>query len=144
MNKKFFLKNGGSVLMYSFLGTFIAVFSSSFMFWAFGELNLSKKFTWQEAFAFGSLISATDPVSVLACFKEMDADVDLFAIIFGESIFNDAIAIVMYNIVMKSDVTNDSVGAQIKDGALSFLLIFIGSLWIGGVFALISAFVLKR
>ena len=74
----------------------------------------------------------------------MDADVDLFAIIFGESIFNDAIAIVMYNIVMKSDVTNDSVGAQIKDGALSFLLIFIGSLWIGGVFALISAFILKR
>jgi len=144
MNKKFFLKNGGSVLMYSFLGTFIAVFSSSFMFWAFGELNLSQKFTWQEAFAFGSLISATDPVSVLACFKEMDADVDLFAIIFGESIFNDAIAIVMYNIVMKSDVTNDSVGAQIKDGALSFLLIFIGSLWIGGVFALIIAFVLKR
>ena len=47
----------------------------------------------------GSLISATDPVSVLAIFKEMDADPNLFAIVFGESIFNDAIGIVMYETV---------------------------------------------
>jgi len=42
------------------------------------------------------LISATDPVSVLAVFKEIGADENLFAIVFGESIFNDAVAIVMY------------------------------------------------
>lgn len=100
MNKKYFFKNAGTVLMYSFLGTFIAFFWSSFMFWATGQMHLSKKFTWQESFAFGSLISATDPVSVLAIFKEMDADYDLYSIIFGESIFNDAVAIVLYNIVM--------------------------------------------
>lgn len=46
MNKKYFFKNGGSVLAYSFLGTFIAIFSSSVMFWLFGEMDLSKKFTW--------------------------------------------------------------------------------------------------
>jgi NhaP-type Na+/H+ or K+/H+ antiporter len=33
---------------------------------------------------------------VLAVFKEVDADENLFAIVFGESIFNDAVAIVMY------------------------------------------------
>ena len=110
MNKKNFMKNAGSVLMYSFLGTFIAVFTTSFMFWGFGEIGLAKKFTWQEAFAFGSLISATDPVSVLAIFKEMDADVDLYAIIFGESIFNDAIAIVMFNIVMSASNQNHTIG----------------------------------
>jgi NhaP-type Na+/H+ or K+/H+ antiporter len=32
----------------------------------------------------------------------MDADHDLYAIIFGESIFNDAVAIVVYQIVMSS------------------------------------------
>jgi NhaP-type Na+/H+ or K+/H+ antiporter len=57
---------------------------------------LAAKFTWKESFAFGSLISATDPVSVIAIFKEMNADANLFAIVFGESIFNDAVAIVMY------------------------------------------------
>lgn len=60
--------------------------------------------------AFGSLISATDPVAVLAIFKEMEADVTLYTLIFGESIFNDAIAIVMYNTVTKADVDTDSIG----------------------------------
>lgn len=96
MNKKSFFKNVGAVLMFSFIGTFIAIFSSSVMFWAIGKTPLSPEFSWKEAFAFGSLISATDPVSVLATFKEMNADADLYAIIFGESIFNDAVAIVMY------------------------------------------------
>lgn len=143
MNKKYFLKNGGTVLMYSFLGTFIAVFSSAFMFWAAGEMHLAHKFTWQEAFAFGSLISATDPVSVLACFKEMDADVDLYANIFGESIFNDAIAIVMYNIVMTSG-TQETFGGEMWTGVKQFLLIFMGSVFMGGIFALLIAFILKR
>lgn len=60
--------------------------------------------------AFGSLISATDPVAVLAIFKEMEADVTLYTLIFGESIFNDAIAIVMYNTVTKADIDTDSIG----------------------------------
>lgn len=87
--------------MYSFFGTFIAIFSSSVMFWLVGLTPLSVDFSWKDSFAFGSLISATDPVSVLAIFKEMDADVNLYSIIFGESIFNDAVAIVMYEIVMR-------------------------------------------
>lgn len=144
MNKKYFFKNGGTVLMYSFLGTFIAIFSSSFMFWFFGELKWSKPFTWQEAFAFGSLISATDPVSVLAIFKEMDADVNLYSIIFGESIFNDAVAIVMYNIVMSASQGDQTIGQEILKASGSFCLIFIGSLFLGAVFALLISFILKR
>jgi len=90
------------------------------------------------------LISATDPVSVLAIFKEMDADVDLNAIVFGESIFNDAIAIVMFNIVMKMGDTDSSVGDEIGKGIGSFALIFAGSLFLGAIFALLISFVLKR
>jgi NhaP-type Na+/H+ or K+/H+ antiporter len=55
------------------------------------------------------LISATDPVSVLAIFKEMDADVNLYAIVFGESIFNDAIGIVMYQTVMQTGVVEKTM-----------------------------------
>ena len=55
------------------------------------------------------MISATDPVSVLAIFKEMDADVNLYAIVFGESIFNDAIGIVMYETVLKMGMNDRSV-----------------------------------
>ena len=101
MNKTPFFSNFGTVFAYSFLGTFIAIFTSSVLFWAVGQTSLSPDFSWKDSFAFGSLISATDPVSVLAIFKEMDADVNLYAIIFGESIFNDAIGIVMYETVLK-------------------------------------------
>lgn len=101
MNKKPFFTNFGTVIAYSFLGTFIAIFTSAGLFYAVGQTDLSPDFTWKESFAFGSLISATDPVSVLAIFKEMDADVNLYAIVFGESIFNDAIGIVMYETVLK-------------------------------------------
>jgi solute carrier family 9 (sodium/hydrogen exchanger), member 8 len=102
MKKKPFFKNIGTVLAYSFVGTFIAIFSSSLMFYLVGTTPLSPDFSWKDSFAFGSLISATDPVSVLAIFKEMDADINLHSIVFGESIFNDAIAIVMYTTVMSA------------------------------------------
>lgn len=46
MNKKYFLKNAGTILMYSFLGTFIAFFASSLMFWLAGAAGLSYEFTW--------------------------------------------------------------------------------------------------
>jgi NhaP-type Na+/H+ or K+/H+ antiporter len=62
---------------------------------------LTQTFSASEAMAFGSLISATDPVSVLAIFKMLNADVNLYAIVFGESIFNDAISMVMYETVFK-------------------------------------------
>ena len=99
MQKKPFMRNIGSVLMFSFLGTFIAIFFSSGMFYITGLLGWSYPFTTKDSFAFGSLISATDPVAVLAIFKEMDADENLYSIVFGESIFNDAIGIVMYDTV---------------------------------------------
>jgi NhaP-type Na+/H+ or K+/H+ antiporter len=142
MHKPSFFQNGGSVLLYSFLGTFIAIFVSSILFWVIGLTPLSPEFTWKEAFAFGSLISATDPVSVLAIFKEMDADVNLYALVFGESIFNDAVAIVMFEIVTKSG--DASLGEELRNGIWGFFVIFVGSLLIGAVSALVISFVLKR
>ena len=131
-------------MAYSFLGTFIAIFTSSVLFYVVGLTPLSPPFTWKEAFAFGSLISATDPVSVLAIFKEMDADVNLYAIVFGESIFNDAIGIVMYTTVMNTGTGEGTIKDEILGAMASFTLIFIGSLLIGAVSALLIAFIMKR
>ena len=49
-----------------------------------------------ESMIFGSLVSATDPVTILAVFGKMGADRDLYVIVFGESVLNDAVAIVLY------------------------------------------------
>lgn len=63
---------------------------------------------------FGSLISATDPgesalpmyfivasdsfsvVTVLAIFHDLHVDHDIFSLVFGESVMNDAVALVLY------------------------------------------------
>ena len=53
------------------------------------------KFTVVESFAFGSLISAVDPVATLAIFHAIDVDQVLYMLVFGESVLNDAVAIVL-------------------------------------------------
>lgn len=99
INKKPFLKNIGTILMYAFVGTFISIFLSSGIFYLTGRIGWTYPFTIKDSFAFGSLISTTDTVAVLSILKKMGADENLYALCFGESIFNDAIGIVMYQTV---------------------------------------------
>lgn len=127
------------------MGTFLAIFSSSIMFYFCSKITSEKEFSLKESFAFGSFISATDPVTVLAIFKEMDTDVNLYSIVFGESILNDAISIVMYDTV--KDIGKDSsksLSQELWSVFLRFNGIFLGSLLIGIVSALIVAFIQKR
>ena len=57
------------------------------------------------ALLFGALISATDPVAVIALFKELGAPQRLTILVEGESLLNDATAIVFFNIILGLAVT---------------------------------------
>lgn len=48
-----------------------------------------------DSMIFGSILSATDPVTILAIFNQLHVDPQLFSIISGESLLNDAVAIVL-------------------------------------------------
>jgi len=52
-----------------------------------------------ECLIFGSTLSATDPVTILAIFNQYKVDPKLYTVIFGESLLNDAVSIVMYEYV---------------------------------------------
>lgn len=55
--------------------------------------------TLLECLIFGSTLSATDPVTILAIFNQYKVDPKLYTVIFGESLLNDAVSIVMYEYV---------------------------------------------
>jgi len=63
--------------------------------WSFTGLE-GLKFTLLECLIFGSTLSATDPVTIISIFNSYKVDPKLFSIIFGESLLNDAVSIVLY------------------------------------------------
>ena len=64
------------------------------------------------------IMAATDPVSVLAVFKEHGVGTGLRTLMEGESIFNDALAIVAYLIAV--EVAFGSEGVSVVDGIVEF------------------------
>lgn len=82
-------------MTYAFVGTTISCFGFGVIMYGFLRLIPSIQFTFQECLYFGAIISATDPVTVLAIFNDLHVDVTLYALVFGESILNDAVAIVL-------------------------------------------------
>jgi monovalent cation:H+ antiporter, CPA1 family len=83
---------------------------------------------WIIALLFGSMIVATDPVSVLAIFKKLGVPHRLTAIVEGESLFNDGTAIVAFQIILGIVVTGHFSAV---DGVQKFLLVCIGGLAVG-------------
>ncbi|XP_035298511.1 sodium/hydrogen exchanger 5 isoform X13 [Cricetulus griseus] len=90
---------------------------------------------------FGSLISAVDPVAVLAVFEEVHVNETLFIIVFGESLLNDAVTVVLYK-VCNSFVEMGSANVQATDylkGIASLFVVSLGGAAVGLVFAFLLA-----
>lgn len=91
-----FFDNVGTIFWYAVVGTLwnaIGIGISLFgicQIEAFGLLNISLL----QCLLFGSLISAVDPVAVLAVFENIHVNEQLYILVFGESLLNDAITVV--------------------------------------------------
>ncbi len=61
-------------------------------------LHFVQGFTWKHALVFGALISATDPIAVVAIFKNLGVPKRLAVLLEGESLLNDGTAIVFFTL----------------------------------------------
>jgi CPA1 family monovalent cation:H+ antiporter len=97
-----------------------------------------------QALLFGSLISATDPVAVIALFKELGAPKQLSILVEGESLFNDATAIVVFNIILALVLSGAPLsGNTLIQGSITFLIAFVGGLAVGAVLGWLGQFPLR-
>jgi monovalent cation:H+ antiporter, CPA1 family len=95
---------------------------------------------WQSALLFGALIAATDPVSVIATFKEAGMHGRLKLLVEAESLFNDGVAAVLFSIVsawaLRGHISPSFVVVdlflEVVGGVVIGLVVGIGVLWIAG------------
>ncbi|XP_064313736.1 sodium/hydrogen exchanger 9 [Phalacrocorax carbo] len=152
LKKRHFFRNLGSILTYAFLGTAISCIVIGLIMYGFVKamVHLGQLKGWEFHFTdclfFGSLMSATDPVTVLAIFHELHVDTDLYTLLFGESVLNDAVAIVLtHSISIYSPKENPNAfdAAAFFKSVGNFLGIFAGSFAMGSSYAVVTALISK-
>ncbi len=93
-------------------------------------LGVTQHFDWRHALVFGALIAATDPIAVVALFKELGAPKRLTILVEGESLLNDGTGIVFFTLSLSlASGANTTVGSL----ALHFVTIVGFGLLVGGV-----------
>jgi monovalent cation:H+ antiporter, CPA1 family len=97
---------------------------------------------WSTALLIGAIISATDPVSVLALFRKLGAPARLSFIIEGESLFNDGTAAVLFRIlvgIVVGATSFQSRGSLAATSLLKFALIVCGGIAIGAIVGFLAS-----
>ncbi|PIE80201.1 MAG: Na+/H+ antiporter [Chloroflexi bacterium] len=114
-----------------------------------GTLIVGEIVTWVldvpllAALAFGALISATDPVAVIAFFRSLGVSKRLSFLVEGESLFNDGAAIVVFNLMVSLAIAGPetfNLGAAI----IEFLRVSLGGLAVGLILGYIVSYIILK
>ncbi|KAF0024458.1 sodium/hydrogen exchanger 3 isoform X2 [Scophthalmus maximus] len=141
MPNKLFFSNLGAILVYAIIGTCWNAASLGLSLWgchkggAMGDLDIGLL----QYLLFGSLIAAVDPVAVIAVFEQVHVNEVLFIMVFGESLLNDGVTVVLFNVF---DAFVSLGGSQIDaveiiKGIVSFFVVAFGGSLLGFVFGLL-------
>lgn len=139
-------------MTFAFAGTFISALVLAIILYLWALLPIeSMTLSFVEAMSVGATLSATDPVTILAIFTTYRVDPKLYTVIFGESILNDAIAIVLFETAQRYKPKELSEGEtaspltvfSLVESFGVFLLVFFGSLVIGLAVGIGTSLLLK-
>ena len=144
IDKQVFFGNFGAIITYSFIGTLISAILISWSSFLLSYFEITSwNFSLVECFAFGIIVSSTDPFSILPVMKLREIDRSLYNIIFGESLFNGAITISLYRTIIEIKQSLNLDSSFFSDIS-RFIMIFCGSFLIGGFIALLISWILKK
>lgn len=162
MPNRLFFDNLGTILLFAVIGTISNTlligeykhllgictwkFCPGASLWAAGQTGVYDRDTpLLDMFLFGSLISAVDPVAVLAVFEEIQVNEILYIVVFGESLLNDAVTVVLYHLFESyTEMGWRNVEAtDMLSGFLNFLVVAIGGTVIGVIWGFATALVTR-
>ncbi|KAH6557469.1 hypothetical protein KP509_1Z112500 [Ceratopteris richardii] len=112
-------------------GVAISTFSTGALIWC----TFPYSWSWNLSLLLGGLLSATDPVAVVALLKELGASKKLNTLIEGESLMNDGTAIVIFRLFLEL-----VLGQSFTAGTVVLYLarVALGGVALGGAFGLVS------
>jgi len=136
IDKKSFRRMAIPITIYAIFGTLLStVLTAAIIYYGTSALgHWCTSIPFVESLIFGALISSIDPIAVLSVLSNLgmtDKDT-IYVLIFGESLLNDGVAIVLFQTLLKFlDVNLVIDGQAVWDGAIQFLVIAFGSLFTG-------------
>ena len=151
-----FRRNLGAILTLAIVGTVISTVVVAEALFALGKdrgygrelggdvaaVTTMPNLNRPEAYMFGALISAVDPVATLATFSALKVEQNVEALVCGESLINDAMAIVLFRAFkeqVRLGVTNLDKATMASQSAISFAAVGAGSIGIGAAVGLLAA-----
>ena len=126
------------ILLFALAGTLIGAF-------VVGALvtGLVDGIPWAAAIAFGALISATDPVAVIAFFRSIGVPKRLTILVEGESLFNDGVAFVIFILALAA--AGPGATFSLGEAVGQFVIDAFGGLGIGLILGyVVSSLILKN
>jgi NhaP-type Na+/H+ or K+/H+ antiporter len=149
LNQKDFFRNIAAILSFAVLGTIISTTvmgAGLFSLAQSGMISGINGTSTKEAMKFGSLMSATDPVATLAVLGSLNVEPQLYSLVFGESVLNDAVAIVLYQTVHKLPDSGSFTLTWAQTGKIvaTFTGVGLGSIIIGICFGVFAAILTRK
>lgn len=149
LKRKRFFRNFGTIIAFALLGTILSTFVVGFLTFAAAQgdwLEIDSSSPLQ-SLLFGALISAVDPVATLAIMgtPELNCDKMLYSLVFGESVLNDAVAIVLFKTLEQLTVgtaTLDDAGDYFKVFGI-FVGVSLGSVACGVLMGLLACVICR-
>ncbi|XP_060600352.1 Na(+)/H(+) exchanger protein 7-like isoform X2 [Ruditapes philippinarum] len=140
-----FAENIGGVILFAVLGTVLNCFLIGlsmyglYMVGAMEDVHTS----FVQMLLFAALIVAVDPVAVLAVFQEVGVNNMLYFLVFGESLLNDGVTVVLYDVMQIFITMPEITVGQIFLGIAKFFVVVIFGVLIGVVCGMMSSFITK-